>query len=263
MQPEYTYNAAPVAIGGVGGSGTGVVAQLVANMGLFIGDTLNRSNDNLTFIKSRQLLSIEDEQLRRLTIANELAQFEQRMVTGFLRHGEGYYRNWGWKVPGQFHILAHTAEYFPELKYVHVMRHGLDMAFSKNRNQLRNWGPMMGVTPLTDDDPVAVLEYWVLANEKALELGRRLLGERFHVLNYDRLCREPEDSVRTLAEFVLGETPGAEELERLCEVVSSPPTVNRYQQHNVLELFPTESLDRVRAMGFDIEVANARRHSAR
>ncbi len=255
MQPEFEHNPAPVAIGGVGGSGTGVVAQLIADMGYFIGETLNRSNDNLTFVKSRDLLAIADPALRRQSIAAELHQFEQRMYSGFMAHGSGLYRNWGWKVPGQFHLLEHTSQYFSQLKYVHVMRHGLDMAFSKNKNQLRNWGPMMGLSSTSPDDPVAALEYWIRANEKAIEMGKTLLGDRLFVLNYDRLCEKPTESVEELVRFVLGTSVSSEEIDRLSQVVKPPAGVHRYRQHNVVALFPADALQRVQDLGFSIQTA--------
>ena len=38
-----------VAIGALGGSGTRVVAQIISNLGVDIGDNLNYPNDNLIF----------------------------------------------------------------------------------------------------------------------------------------------------------------------------------------------------------------------
>lgn len=39
----------PVVIGGVGGSGTRVVAELLENLGFYIGSDLNTASDNLTY----------------------------------------------------------------------------------------------------------------------------------------------------------------------------------------------------------------------
>jgi len=38
----------PVVVGGVGGSGTRVVAEMLETLGLFIGDDLNDARDNMT-----------------------------------------------------------------------------------------------------------------------------------------------------------------------------------------------------------------------
>jgi len=181
---EFIYNASPVAISGVGGSGTRVVATLVNNLNIFIGNTVNKANDNLQFVKARELLSESDQSIRDELIFRELRSFEEKMHRAFLdQHGR--YSNWGWKVPGQFHLLKYTAEYFPKLKYIHVIRNGLDMAFSKNTNQLRNWGAFHGITVDDPEDPTLALRYWIRANKFALNEGVKHLGKRFLVLNYD------------------------------------------------------------------------------
>jgi len=47
---RFSYSTeAPVAIGGVGGSGTRLIAQCLKELGYFIGSDLNESNDNLLF----------------------------------------------------------------------------------------------------------------------------------------------------------------------------------------------------------------------
>src|SRR5262245_36162922 len=38
------------------------------------------------------------------------------------------HRRWGWKEPNTSVFLPQIADRFPRMKYVHVMRHGLDMA---------------------------------------------------------------------------------------------------------------------------------------
>ncbi len=59
----------PVAIGGVGGSGTRVVAQLLMKLGFYIGSDLNKANDNLWFVllfNRIEILSIPDDQFKAL-----------------------------------------------------------------------------------------------------------------------------------------------------------------------------------------------------
>src|SRR5262249_24496407 len=47
---------------------------------------------------------------------------------------------WGWKEPNTHVFLDRLQTAFPEMKYIHVMRNGLDMAYSENQNQLKLWG---------------------------------------------------------------------------------------------------------------------------
>jgi len=55
------------------------------------------------------------------------------------------YKGWGWKEPNTHIYLEFLSKYFSDLKYIFVIRHGLDMAFSKNQAQLYNWGNLLGV----------------------------------------------------------------------------------------------------------------------
>jgi hypothetical protein len=46
---------------------------------------------------------------------------------------------WGWKEPNTYIILEKLNEYYPNMKYIHLIRNGLDMAFSENQNQVKLW----------------------------------------------------------------------------------------------------------------------------
>ncbi|MEZ5283921.1 MAG: hypothetical protein R2712_03745 [Vicinamibacterales bacterium] len=47
----------------------------------------------------------------------------------------------GLKEPNTHVFLDRLAVVYPDMKCVHVVRNGLDMAFSASQNQLRLWGP--------------------------------------------------------------------------------------------------------------------------
>src|SRR5690606_37110457 len=147
-----------------GGSGTRVVAEVLIRSGVFMGDDLNESNDNLLFTRLfkdpqwyREASSAERE--------NRLALFESYMQNGKLTPGQlkvlyasaennptlatsfGYYLKmsgaiwrkkkmrdvWGWKEPNTHIYLPEILNFFPNIRYIHVIRHGLDMAFSGNK----------------------------------------------------------------------------------------------------------------------------------
>jgi hypothetical protein len=57
--------ASPVIIGGVGGSGTRLIAQMLKELGFYLGSDLNSANDNLWFtllFKRIEILSASDEE---------------------------------------------------------------------------------------------------------------------------------------------------------------------------------------------------------
>ena len=104
------------------------------------------------------------------------------------------------------------------------------MAFSKNKNQLRNWGPSLGIVPNEPDDPAAALEYWIRANNFAIEEATQLLGDRFLLLNYNDLCNNPEENTRLIAKFVTGESELCNQKQNeLLSLVVPPVSINRYK----------------------------------
>ena len=165
-----------VTIGGVGGSGTRVIAGLVNDLGYFIGSRLNESNDNTAlaefFPAFRARILTRDPQ-RHTFIRQKLRDFAEHMRQDLARQPQPY-SGWGWKLPANFMVLKDIAALFPHAKYVHTVRHGLDMAYSNNQNQLRNWGSHFGIS-LDRPHPKASLEYWIKANQYAVRLNGQQL----------------------------------------------------------------------------------------
>jgi Sulfotransferase family len=285
----------PVAIGGIGGSGTRVVAVIAASLGFYMGGDLNTSCDNLWFtlmfrrpawfseqtsrgsggirlaldVFERAMtgtLAPEPDVLELLrTAAGDLEKqgrsrlwVEQR-VDSLLRSPTLFPRaeSWGWKEPNTHIYLEHLRRYFGDrLRYVHVIRHGLDMAWSDNQLQLRRWAPLFGID-LADVDPTlpdsiasASLDFWIEANERAVSLGRRLLGDRFLVVNFDDLCADPLRGVETICRFLVAE-PERSDLALLAKLPRRPVSSGRYREKG-LSSFTPDQLHRVASLGFDI-----------
>ena len=164
----------PIAVGGLGGSGTRVVAHVLAESGMNIGPHLNPL-DNLFFsnlLKNpRWHADASDAEIRdRLALfgrctgglpaeRRDLWDYARaaksnrtpvigtpglrRLALSRLRSPRG--KPWGWKEPNTHIYLSHLPEVFPEIRYVHVIRNPLEMAHSDNRQQLTNWGDLYGV----------------------------------------------------------------------------------------------------------------------
>lgn len=288
----------PVVIGGVGGSGTRVVAEILREVGFYLGADLNLALDNLWFtllLKRPRLFhkksALKVEVCRGFSILEKIMKGEsglswreykflisaisEMMVFGhdYLRAGKGCwplkraismlsknrlalrdYIGWGWKEPNTHIFIEYLAEYFSNLKYIHVIRHGLDMAYHNNQSQLYNWGSLFGVEkPKTLKDlPVASLEYWIKANQKAIRLGKNILNERFLLINFDQLCETPKIEVEKILTFLEFQTNDIDFINRICLIPRKPSSIGRYKNHD-LACFPERSLDEVRKLGFNIE----------
>lgn len=167
----------------------------------------------------------------------------------------GSYRGWGFKEPNAHVFLEHLAACYEDLRFVYVARHGLDMAFSSNLNQLRNWGSHYGVEVPTDPEqlPSAQLDYWIAATRTALERGRRLLGDRFLLVRYDELFPDPQPQLEAYAAFLGVEAAGFETPEARGWVQRSD-SVGRYLERD-LGQFTDRQLRSVEDLGFRVEAS--------
>lgn len=260
----------PVAIGGVEGSGTRVVAEILRRAGLYMGADLNRSLDNLWFtlllVRPRWLARVLDGdpaaigpplRLFRRAMAGERTRTPPDLVAlaaaardmakhGHNRRGDGKglwawqrtrsllgatgpdarARAWGWKEPHTCLLLDSIHRHLGRFRYVHVMRHGLDMAFSKTWQQAVTFGPLLGVDVADPPSPADRLRYWLAANEMAIDTAQRLFPDDLLVIDLDELCAEPETGVRALLQFA-GIDAGGVDVAALARLPVRPASSNR------------------------------------
>ncbi|MEJ2189276.1 MAG: sulfotransferase [Acidobacteriota bacterium] len=286
----------PVVIGGVGGSGTRVVAEITEALGYYLGDDLNSAKDNFWYtllfkrphwyrthrddkrqistglsLLSKLMMSREAPTptelifLVRAVVTMSLQGHDQRgsgrgfwplvrlwrMLSVPKHHGNSYV-GWGWKEPNSHLLISDLAAYFSECKYILTIRNGLDMAFSKNQQQLHNWGELYDVeAPASPADvPRVSLKYWVRANRSALEAGRALGRRRFDVVNFDRLCSHPASEIDKMVNF-LGVSPDAAILKRVVSLPRTPASQGRYRGRD-LRQFDDDDLAELENLGFSI-----------
>jgi hypothetical protein len=267
----------PVAIGGVGGSGTRLVAKIAASLGIDIGHDLNPAHDNLWYtllFKHPEVPSLAPPAFAAratiLTVAmtgeRPLDDWERALVRALAAQPRPQHtrewlqeraesllhatyaprtppRRWAWKEPNTHIALPQWRALRPDLRYVHVVRNGLDMAFSRNQNQRDLWGEaLLGRVP--EKTPRDSLAYWCAAHRRIADLGRTM-GPDFLWLDYDRLCARPEAVLAQLAEFL--RVPTADALA-LRDLVEPPSSSGRGRGHD-LDQFDPDDLRYLRAIG--------------
>ena len=284
----------PVIIGGVGGSGTRVVAEIINLLGFYIGDDLNPAKDNLWFLllfkrprwfrRARHdkheiftgLRLLSRAMLHKIRPGWPEVKFLIRAVLEISIFGHNYKgdgrglwpfvrawnmvaghpkmilnpNRWGWKEPNSHIYLDYLADFFSNMKYIHTIRHGLDMAFSDNQQQLYNWGPIFGLElPQTkSDEPAASLKFWIKSNRRVIESGQKLGDQNFLVVNFDRLCLSPESEIQKIVSF-LDIEPNPEKLEALIRIPQKPKSLGRYRAHNISQFDPAD-LNELERLGF-------------
>ena len=264
-----------IAVGGMGGSGTRVVARILKEAGIYMGDDLNESFDNIWFTRlfksynwyrkaaphqiTRRLeiferlmegerLSIPDiSQFVQAGLSNDVFPMSKYQVYRFLRHVLGdtvLHDVWGWKEPNTQFYINYINNYFDGIKYIHVIRDGIEMAYSTNRQQLQNWGPRFGILEQTKPVEVHQLDYWIRSNEFAIQTGREKLKQNFYLLHYNKLSLEPKQEIIGLLEF-LKLNIDHETFDRLMDL----PTISKRSMIDYdTSLFTQEQLEKVKLL---------------
>lgn len=274
-----------LAIGGVGGSGTRLLAELLSDCGFFIGGSLNPASDNLwfTFFLRRpdwaskfpsdaeivQALQVYFRCMQRTTgmssthddddyINSVLDKWRQHssfdsrwepvgraLLSASKMRTEG--QRWAWKEPNTHVFLPWLNQFSPDLKYLHVVRNGFDMAFSQNQNQLNAWGPYFGVSNVPAS-PIESrsLDFWIAANKRAIEFGETM-GERFKLLRYEDLVNEPSRIVPEIMAFA-GITIDPSIVNKTVKSIA-PSSVGRHRSRHSA-IFTEDQIQRVTNLGY-------------
>jgi hypothetical protein len=203
------------------------VARILRRAGLFTGAELNESEDAWklggysdrwinAYLSHRDALPPDVERMMlddlRMLLADHCAPIAAEP------------RAWGWKEPRSIFLLPFFHRHLPELRFLHVVRDGRDMALSENQNQLRKHG---GATPIPVDLPAAArsITLWSWVNLEARRYGEEHLGDRYLRIRFEDLCERPPDVVElVLAFFGLDADPAA-----LAAEVSPPPSLGRWR----------------------------------
>jgi hypothetical protein len=259
-----------VFIGGLGGSGTRVVARTVAGLGFYPGGCLNASNDNLIFtelfkrpawlrsappesaIRDRLTLfkRVMCEGIGRGTVEAwpRLSRFAARQGRGLAGQPEAL--GWMTKEPNCHIFIESILNLWAKSVFVYVARHPLDMAFSRNRAQLGNWGWIFNLQPSDFAAPEAAqLEFWIRAQRRIEGLMDHYSG-RIYCLRFEAFAERPEHELGILID-ALGLPVPRGRIADACTGVVRPASVGRYR-HRDLSQFGRDQLGFCRASGWPI-----------
>jgi hypothetical protein len=224
----------PVVVGGVGGSGTRLIARLLREMSVQLGDHVNESEDALHFV------SLYDECIP-VCLSNrsvDFLVFQENLLAAIQAHRQHFRAgHWGWKNPRSIYLLPLLDQLIPDLRYIHVIRHGFEMASSTNQNQLEKYETYLlneeqhGLSP-----ELRALSLWDVANQAAADYGLNYMGKRYRLLRHEDVCSDPMDAMQPIAELL--ETT----LPKFWKEAIQPPKERR--QNTALE-----TLDKMRLIG--------------
>lgn len=272
----------PVAIGGIGGSGTRLIAKILMDCGYFLGSDRNKADDNLWFsllfrrvetyslgqsdvdtfsgiftkaMQGGSVFSTSEELIvqdlaRHARPPHSVAWLEERKTTLLATSATANPSPWGWKEPNTHIVVDRLLATMPDLKYIHLVRNGLDMAYSDNQNQLKLWGKQFFPDGF-EVSPFWSLRFWHVANLRVIDFFERRPNQ-FLLLNFDRLCVDPERELARLLAFI--DVPATRKaISRLAKLPQRPESTGRFKQFS-LDAFDSDDVRFVEHLGFDCQL---------
>lgn len=281
-------DAAPVVVGGVGGSGTRVIAQLLQSLNFDMGSDLNESLDDLSFtalFKRPSLWPLQDhlsqlnealdvylasrghkntswtsqthQTARVAQLLKSTRQKDEWIEADSLNDRAQFLTTsgqptplWGWKEPNAHIPLPFLLAALPNMKYIHVTRHGLDMAYSSNQTQLKLWGSRLlgrSVDAGLADDSLA---YWCAAHERVLTL-HECASQQILILPFEGLFTDANSTLSKLGSFLTLPNTLTTAQDTL-SVLRTPTTIGRYQEQERLNVSKANRR-LLHRLGYDIE----------
>jgi glycosyltransferase involved in cell wall biosynthesis/2-polyprenyl-3-methyl-5-hydroxy-6-metoxy-1,4-benzoquinol methylase len=223
---------APVVIGAIGGSGTRILARITREAGFFIGTRLNESADSVDFAEfsDRWINRYIRREIKPLT-EKETSQMRGEFEECLVRHRCKISKSagsWGWKEPRSIYLLPFLYEYFPQMKFLHLVRDGRDMAFSGNQNQL-NWHghAVLDRKLMQAPQPVRTAALWNTINLTAASFGETYLRSRYLSVRFEDLCSQPAFVIERVLSF-LGVSHS--NINFAIDDIRAPESIGRWKQ---------------------------------
>jgi len=246
--------AQPIVVAALGGSGTRVIVELLAESGVFMGRWIDRhTNDSLYM---RRFLNAWFDRLV-VDPAREDPAARRAFHRSIRAHRSGIpdpADEWGWKNPRSLWLLPFFARSFPGLRFVHLLRDGRDMALSENNFLLADHGRTILGDRFTGRSIPDQLALWALGNRRAADACERHLGSRALQIRYEDLCEDPVRELDRLLDFLKLPLPRAT-VERVASSVRASPGLGRGRLDRSPELLAESArhADTLRRFGYPTE----------
>lgn len=231
--------ASPLIVIGMHRSGTRLLAEVMARLGVFMGDDGQGDSESVTFMQLNEaifhqcgtfwsepmpvhVVLAQPEHVERIAglvddaLASGLARYVGRSGWTPGPTAEGA-RPFGWKDPRNTFTLPVWRRIFPTCRVIHIVRHGVDAAASLARRHRQS---CLSATGEAVPSPLAVFEDhafgvlssrrgWTLAEafgmwEQYVEKARlesAELAERALEIRFEDLLTRPEQVVPSIARF--------------------------------------------------------------
>lgn len=191
----------PIIIGGTPGSGTTVFAAMLERLGMDIGKRakFNEWKPFGKFMAKWRPALVEHEFTGRPV---DFAGAASDLAVAIAQH-RGAFRDgpWGFKRPMAGMVLVFLNDCMPDMRYIHVIRDGRDMAISSDQSQVEKVADLLIGEPDDTESIVRSAASWSAANCYSLEVGSKLLADRFFVVRFEDLIDSARPTLLEVARF--------------------------------------------------------------
>lgn len=243
----------PVLVGGTGGSGTRVVAQILAAAGFWIGGRLNHAYDALELIERySDFWSMRSNIYRFPADPAVVRNMHRDLAIALMAHRAGIVQPqmpWGAKNPRLIVLLPHLYSCLPQLRFIHVLRDGRDHAFASRQWQLDAIGssylPALGGRLAVVPRPVQAAALWARVNLDAAAFAAARPDLQYLQVRLEDLCAWPEATLAQIFDFL---AVPASAIAAARQVIEPPASLGRWRTQPV-EL--QSAIERVAAVALD------------
>ena len=192
-----------ILIYGLGGSGTRLYIDLLKLYGIYVGNNLNESLDDLnTFWNSdyynviNNKLSFQDYDLFKNIFKKQLK------VSGYLDNDIFCIKEPNFIILIHF-VIKFCKDYNINLKTIHAIRNYKYMINSLNRNQSERWKHLFfdKYNPKYNKTKYQIIEYWCYANKYAIDLVKKN-NLNYLILNYNNFISSPDEEIYKILNLV-------------------------------------------------------------
>jgi len=197
-----------------------------------MGDLLNESNDAISFYDFYEkwgdtFFSSEKSPLGPEKTNVMVEDLKSRIIQ-HCSTAQGDKTRWGWKNPRSMLVLPFIHAVLPDMKFLHVVRDGRDMAFSGNQMQIIKHGPAFFETKDLELTPEKSLIFWDKTNMFAAHYAEEHMQDNYLRVRFEDLCDFLPAVTTQLSEFLSVEHDDL--LTILKNSVKRPASIGRWKK---------------------------------
>ncbi len=239
--------SAPLVVGATGGSGTRLFQQMMDAAGYYTGSDLNEPGDAMMlepFVNEYINPILQRTGTLDYALEDVPGRSMKALIKALQRHiadKPADKARWGWKHPRSYYALPMLNALLPDMRFVHVVRDGRDIAFSSNQNPPTKHFTALFGEHYTQDCPRAAIRLWDKCNREVAAFGARELQDRYLRVNLEDMCAQPEAEIARLLAFA-----GVEDVQpdALLHLVQKPSSLGRWKHEDSALVAQLEALGR-------------------